>query len=77
MPVLFGGRHADESRQEETPFVRNENISSIVTDCGSWRAAQTGLVIVPMFGTHATKHRYEPYQPLVRRVPKAGINSVQ
>ncbi|MDY6206164.1 MAG: hypothetical protein SPI30_05380 [Prevotella sp.] len=36
-----------------------------------------GLVIVPQSGTHATKHRYEPYQPLVHAVPTIGINSTQ
>ncbi len=54
-------------------FVRT--IVFISTRC-SRETAQAGLVIVPMFGTHATKHWYEPYQPLVHAVPMIGINFV-
>ncbi len=36
-----------------------------------------GLVIVPMVGTHATKHWYGAYQPLVHAVPTTGIHSIQ
>ncbi|MDY6207220.1 MAG: hypothetical protein SPI30_10875 [Prevotella sp.] len=38
--------------------------------------AGKGFVIVPMFGTHTTKHWYGEYQPLVRMLPMSGIHAI-
>ncbi len=71
LSAVFSRRSPLRLRQTDSPSVRQPNKISTVSD------DRLGLSLcwmkeLPMVGTHATKHWYESYQPLVHAVPTNG-----
>ncbi|MDY6206455.1 MAG: hypothetical protein SPI30_06905 [Prevotella sp.] len=66
----------------ENSTVFDERFGSTgITGCTSYEVfletVRKGFIIVPMVGTHTTKHWYKAYQRLVRLVPLPGTHTTR